>query len=68
MAPVEKKVWLFILVSVLLVMMTVHVLHRTARAGWANGRESNYRKQEGPVGMATLMILFYKTQSCCVDL
>lgn len=62
LVPVEKKVWLFILVSALLVMMTRHVLHRALRAGWASGSESNYREQCDPVGMATLMIPFQKTE------
>lgn len=54
--------WPFILVSALLETMTSNVLRGTVRASRANGSESNYRGQGDPVGKATLMILFHKTE------
>lgn len=41
--------------------VTRRILPRTVRASWADG-ESNHREQGGPVGMATLMILFHKAE------
>lgn len=58
----KRKACPFVSVGALLEMMTSNALHRTVRAAWTDGGESNYGEQGDPAGMVTPMILSDKAE------